>query len=112
MNSLVIYDGPGPLPQSVNFDSPVDGPVVLFLTGTAWTQTVGATVQIALVLDSNVVGSTSMCYANQAALHMTLRPTFIQIDDLAFGAHTIEIAPANGETTTDFNDYFQVVMLY
>lgn len=112
MAALIIYDGAGPLPVSANFNSPLEGPAVFVLTGTARTQSAAVLTGINLVLDGNDVGSPAMCWANQNNNHIAMRPTFIVIDNLSYGAHTIEITNAYGSTITDVNDYFQVTLLY
>jgi hypothetical protein len=112
MGALVIFDGAGPLPVSAKFNSPLDGPVTFVLTGTAWTQTAGSLIGLDLVLDGNGIGNSAMCYANNSADHMAMRTTFIEVDNLSYGPHTIEIIGAYSDTVTDFNDYFQVTMLF
>ena len=112
MAALIIYDGPGPLPVTTTFESPLDGPAVLVLTGTARTENAAGLTGIALVLDGDTIGNTAMCWANQNNNHIAMRPTFINVDNLAYGEHTIEIVNAYGITVTDENDYFQVTLLY
>lgn len=111
-NSLIIFDGAGPLPQSVTFNAPSDGPVTFVLSGTARTESAALLTGINLSLDGNVIGNTAMCWANQNNNHIAMRPTFIPFDGLTFGEHTIEINNAYTGTITDVNDYFQVVLLY
>lgn len=112
MSALVIFDGAGPLPVTAKFDSPLDGPAVFVLTATAWTQSAPILTGVYLVLDGNAIGSAAMCFANQNAVHLAMRPTFIDVADLSYGSHTIEIVNASGDTITDQNDYFQVTLLY
>jgi hypothetical protein len=112
MATLVIYDGPGPLPQSATFDSPADGSMTFVLSGTARTQGAPVLIGVSLSLDGNVIGSTAMCWANQNDSHQAMRTTFINVDFLSFGQHTIELTNAYSNTITDVNDYFQVTLLY
>lgn len=112
MQSLVIYDGAGPLPVSSTFDSETDGSVTFVLTGTARTDSAATLTGIQLVLDGNNIGNPAMCWANQNDNHIAMRPTFIPFDGLTIGQHTIEITNAYDGTVTDVNDYFQVTMLY
>lgn len=111
-NSLIIFDGAGPLPQSATFNAPLDGPVTFVLSGTARTESAAVLTGINLSLDGNVIGNAAMCWANQNNNHIAMRPTFIPFDNLTFGEHTIEINIAYTGTITDVNDYFQVVLLY
>lgn len=111
--ALVIYDGAGPLPVSASFESPIaGGPATFVLSGTAWTQSAPVLIGVNLFLDGNGIGNTAMCFANNDASHMAMRTTCIEIDNLSYGSHTIEIQAAYSNTVTDQNDYFQVTLMY
>ena len=110
-NALIIFDGNGRLPQAVTFQSPTDGDVVFVLTGTAWTQNAPTLIGIDLYLDDNAIGG-AVVYANNNADHQALRTTFIPFSGLTVGEHTVTLQTSNPATTTDTNDYYQVVMLY
>jgi hypothetical protein len=112
MAALIIYDGPGPLPKSATFTAPLDGPAVFALSGTARTSGAPCIVEVSLSLDGALIGKPALCWFNQNDFHMALRPTYINVDNLTFGEHTIEISNSGGQTITDVNDYFQVVLLY
>jgi hypothetical protein len=113
-DAMVLLDEAGPLPLSVNFDAEVDGPVVFVLSGTAWTQHAPTMIGINLLLDGEVIGSAATGFANLNANHQAMRTTLIPYDGMTVGQHTIEVAAssANPNTVTDFNDIFQVTMLY
>ncbi len=111
-NALVIFDGAGPLPQSATFNSPADGPVVFVLSGTTRTESAPILTGISLSLDGNGIGSVAVCWANQNDNHQAMRTTFIPVEFLSFGQHTIELTNAYSNTITDVNDYFQVTLLY
>lgn len=110
-NALVIYNGPGPLPQSANFNAPSDGSVVFILSGTTRTASAPNMTGISLSLDGTVIGA-AMCWANQNDNHIAMATTFIPYKNLSFGQHTIELTYANGNTITDVNDRIQVTLLY
>lgn len=113
MAALIIFDGAGPLPQQATFSAPLDGPAVFVLSGTATTQlNAPCLTGISLSLDGSQIGSSAVCWANQDNNHLAMRTTFIDVENLTQGEHTIEIDNANSETNTDVNDYFQVVLLY
>jgi hypothetical protein len=111
-NALVIFDGNGALPQKTTFQSPTDGRVVFVLSGTAWTSSAPAMLGIDVLLDGNILGKPALCFANDNSVHMAMRPTFIPFAGLTIGNHAIQLVPANGNTVTDVNDYYQVVMLF
>lgn len=111
-NAMIIFDGAGPLPQSATFNAPADGPVVFVLSGTTRTASAAGLTGISLSLDGNVIGNPAMCWANQDNNHMAMRTTFIPVEFLSFGEHTVELTNAYSITITDVNDYFQVTLLY
>ena len=61
MSALVIYDGPGPLPQSATFNAPLDGPAVFVLSGTARTSSAAGLMEITLSLDGVQIGNPALC---------------------------------------------------
>lgn len=111
MSGIVLIDAAGPLPITVQFDAPADGPVMFMMSGTAWTQSAPCLTSIQLILDGQNIGSPALCFANQNANHQALRTTTASVDNLSFATHTLEIV-AGDNTITDGNDYFQVVMYY
>jgi archaellum component FlaG (FlaF/FlaG flagellin family) len=113
MASMILFDGPGPLPQQATFNAPSDGPVTFFLSGTARTEAAATLTGITLLIDGNAIGK-AMCWANQNDNHTAMRASMIDFDNLTFGEHTIEIIndPDLPNTITDENDYFQVALLY
>jgi hypothetical protein len=111
VNAMVLLDLNGPLPLQATFSAPSDGPVMFVLTATAWTQTAGSLLMVNLSLDDTQIGNVAMCYANQAAVHQTLRTTYIPFDNLTAGEHSIYL-DVGAETITDKNDYFQVTLFY
>ena len=111
MGALVIFDGSGALPQSVKFQSPLEGPATFVLSATAWTQSAATLIGVSLSLDGNVIG-TAQCFANFNANHQAMMTTFIPVEYLSYDTHLIELTNANSGTVTDVNDYFQVTLLY
>lgn len=110
MATLIIFDGPGPLPQTAKFQSPLEGPATFVLSATSRTDSSPTLTGVNISLDGNNIG-TAMCWANQNNNHMAMRTTFIPVDKLSYDTHTIELTNASN-TITDQNDYFQVVLLY
>lgn len=110
MAALILFDGAGPLPQTVKFQSPVEGPATFVLSATARTASAAILTGVNLILDGSIIG-TAMCWANQNDNHMAMRTTFITVEYLSYDTHTIEITIAYNGTITDVNDYFQVTLL-
>jgi len=112
VNAQVLLDAEGPLPASTTFEAPADGPVMFVLSGTARTESAACLIGISLLLDGYTIGSPAMCWANQDNNHQAMRTTFIPVDNLTPGTHTIEVVNSYGVTITDVNDYVQVTLFY
>jgi hypothetical protein len=111
MPGIVLLDQTGELPITIKFDAELDGPVTFVLTGTAFTTAAPTTIAYVLLLDGHIIGKAAL-YANQNLTHQALRTTLIPFDTMTVGTHTMIISANNINTKTDFNDYFQVTMIY
>lgn len=109
---MVLLDTIGPLPASVTFEAPADGSVMFVLSGTARTESAACMIGFSLLLDGYTVGEPAMCWANQNNNHQAMRTTFIPVDNLTSGEHTIEVVNSYGTTITDVNDNIQVTLFY
>ena len=101
----------GQLPLSASFNSPVIGPVDFISTGTAWTAVGAGPIGMEILIDGQVI-SKSVMYANLQSDHMTLPTSLGSLTLSSVGPHTVEIVAANGNTTTDVNDFFSVTIQY
>lgn len=110
-NVTVLLDQSGPLQITLKFDSEIEGPVAFLLTGTAFTTAAPTMIAFVLVLDGQIIGKAAL-YANLNLNHQALRTTMIPFDNMTIGTHTLVISANNINTKTDFNDYFQVTMIY
>ena len=112
MAADVIFYGPGPLPASGSFSIPTDGPATLVLSGTTTTQgSAPCLTGITLQIDGTTYGEPATCWANNNNNHTAMMPIYIPVQ-LSYGEHQFEINTLNGETQTDVNDVFQLVLLY
>lgn len=100
----------GPMPLSASFKAPLDGPAVFMLSGSVWTQSVNQMLGIVLELDGAPIGS-AVIFSNGTATHRAVVPSFIPVN-LTFGNHTIKLVPSTAVTTSDNNDFFDVVLIY
>jgi hypothetical protein len=111
MTALIIANNlPGPLPITVNFKAPLDGPATFVFSGTAWARVDNVPIAVQVLLDGVVIG-TAQLYSNGASEHRTL-PTQIMETDLDPGLRTITIQAVDSHTATDSNDNFSVSLLY
>ena len=109
MSALIIAANvTGPLPVSVTFQAPLDGPATFLFSGTAWTTNVNVLIGVQVLLDGNVIGTAKM-FSNAASEHRTL-PTQVMNANLEQGVHKITFQALVG-TVTDANDFFSLSLL-
>jgi hypothetical protein len=104
MPFVIANNKQGPLPLTIPFTSPVVGPATLAVSATVWTKTGGQTIGIEVLVNGTVIGIMQIC-ANQASVHLALPTSFFNAK-FPSQAATLTIQALNGNTTTDFNDYF------
>ena len=107
---VIINQQKGPLPVKATFNSPSSAPMYLEVTGSVWSTTANQMIGIAVQIDGAGVG-TAQLFSNGANTHRAVVPTYIQVK-LAQGQHTLTLGPATAPTTSDFNDFFTVVLHY
>ena len=106
----ILNQAKGGLPVSANFAAPLDGPACLVLSGSVWSGTANQMIGVTLELDGVAIGSASI-FSNAASTHRAVVPSYIPIK-LTFGEHKITLVASNTHTTSDFNDLYDVVLIY
>lgn len=106
----VIQHAKGPLPLKMQFNAPTDGASVLVVTGSVWSSQANQLIGAGVELDGTLIGE-AVIFSNGASTHRALIPAYIPVQ-LTFGAHTLTLAPLNSATTSDSNDFFNVVLAY
>ena len=107
----VILSKVGPLPLTATFDAPGDAPMYLEVNGSVYTSTANQLIGIAVQLDSKPVGTAAQIWSNGTNTHRAVVPTYIPVQ-LQFGTHKLVLTAANGQTNSDLNDSFTVVLHY
>lgn len=105
-----IISGVGPLPLTKQFTAEGDGDVLIFVSGSAWSQNTDQLIGINVLLDGQAIWSSSV-WTNEPASHKALVPVFIPTS-LSFGNHTLELEALDNKTITDLNDNFNVTLIY
>lgn len=100
----------GPLPVSATFNAPSDAPATLILSGSVWSPSANQLIGVELELDGTVIGK-ALIFSNTPTTHRTLIPIYVPAT-LTFGQHKLSLVPLNSYTTTDQNDFFNVVLDY
>ena len=106
----IISLAKGPLPISATFKAPSDAPATFVLSGSGWCPSANQLIGVTLQLDGNSIG-TSQVWSNMQSTHRAFVPVYIPVT-LTFGQHTLTLVASNGHTTTDLNDFFNVVLDY
>lgn len=108
MAAQIILSQKGPLPITVNFNSPGDLSGILEISGSVWTQNANTMIGIQIQLDGQNIGQANI-FSNTATTHRAVVPAVIPIK-LSYGKpHTLVLSAATG-TTSDFNDFFTAVI--
>lgn len=110
MSAMIIAANvTGPLPVTVSFDAPMDGPTTFLFSGTAWSTNQNVLIGVQVLLDDAVIG-TSQLYSNSTGEHKTL-PAQVMVTDLEPGRHKITFQALNANTVSDKNDNFSLALM-
>lgn len=109
-NVLPIISQQGPLPITATVKVMSDGPMVLMLSGSVWTNTAGSMIGAEVLLDGAKVAVASI-FANAGATHMAFVPIVVPLAT-TIGSHTFEIIPLNTNTVSDLNDNYSLTLLF
>lgn len=106
----IMNQAKGGLPLTVEFKAPLDGPACLVLSGSVWSTSANQLIGVGLELDGTQIGSASI-FSNASSTHRAVVPSYIPIN-LTFGDHKLTLIPHTTATTSDFNDFYDVVLIY
>ena len=107
---VIMNQQKGPLPLKATFNSPSSAPMYLEITGSVWTTTANQLIGIGVNIDGAAIGSAQV-FSNTASTHRSVVSAYIQVK-LNQGQHTVTLGPSSAVTTSDFNDFFTVVLHY
>lgn len=105
----MAWNTTGPLPQKIQYKSPVSGPATVFFSGSAWVHKVQP-IGIEMTVKSKPVALSS-CFASVISSHIACPPIFTTIM-APYGDVEIGFAPTSPETITDVNDYYQMAVIF
>ncbi|HEU0051530.1 MAG TPA: hypothetical protein VFQ39_00090 [Longimicrobium sp.] len=108
--SQVLVHQAGPLPIKATVPWPTSNPVLLAVSGSAWTQKPNTMLAVTVTIHAQTV-ATLQLFANQAGTHMAF-PTAFSSFTGDFGEQTITITAANDSTITDQNDVFTIGLIF
>jgi hypothetical protein len=107
MQAFQILQQAGPLPIQTNFTAPLDGDMLLLVTGTLWSQTENVMLTLAVYIDNVQVGSAQI-FSNGTSTHRALPALFSNLN-LSSGAHVLTLST---DAIADGNDTFYAAILY
>ena len=97
----VVINQVGPLPITQTFTSEIDMEAMLF-------SDVNQMIGIEVLLDGEALGAAEI-FSNGATTHRAVVPQYIPIN-LTIGDHTITLQASTGETVSDYNDFYRVLV--
>jgi hypothetical protein len=101
--------GRPPANQSSIQRSPLDGPAVLVVTGSLWTQSINTLLTMTVQLDGTSVG-TAKIWSNGVSTHRTF-PSFFLTVNLTYGQHVLTLTPG-ASVLSDLNDTFTASLIF
>jgi hypothetical protein len=105
----------GPLPINATATISTDGPTMVTVAGSVWTTQANAMIGVQLAIDGQVVAKAQI-YSNGPDTHRAVVPVTISYT-FPMGSqgpepHEFALTPLTSQTTSDFNDFFTVSVLY
>ena len=108
-HSTQLINSLGPLPlTSASFNSS-GGTLMLFYSGSGYSNTNGRMIGMTVKIDGNVVDQTGV-FANVYNTHLAFVPKQWILTGIAAGPHTVTLEVMNAYTLTDPNDIFEVML--
>ncbi len=116
MDIDVVIQQSGPLPITQTFMTASDGPAMLVVAGSVYSNTPNTVTGISVILNAQTVGTASI-FSNGPSTHRAVVPAYIPItldmpwpSPMTPPSYTIELVSATGETVSDQNDFFVVAL--
>ena len=109
MQILQIISQVGPLPLKAQFNAPLDGPSLLVVTGSAWSQSNNVLLQMNVQLDGAQIG-TAQIFSNGSTTHRAFSTLFVGVN-LTFGQHVLTLTPGT-DVVSDANDTFGAYLIF
>src|SRR5688572_22535607 len=95
----VIIGQAGPLPIKATADIESDGPAVLTLAGSVWTQTSNSMIGVSLLVDGEAAGSARI-FSNGPTTHRAVVPVTIPYT-FTIGSHSFTLEQMTPQTVSD-----------
>jgi hypothetical protein len=110
MQAYPIVQQFGPLPIQVKFTPPLDGDMLLVVTGSLWSQDSNVMLTLTAAVDGTTVGNVEV-FSNGSSTHRVL-PTLFANLSLTDGGHVLTLSATGSDVVSDSNDSFYAAILY
>ena len=110
MSAQVIVRQAGPLPITIGFNPPGDGPMCLEVNGSVYSKSANTMIGIAVQLNQTFLG-TAQIYSNGALTHRAVVTSYFPVV-IPQGENFLTLSFSTTTTTSDSNDFFTVVLHY
>ena len=107
----VIISEAGPLPIKATAAIESDGPAIITLAGSVWSQTADRMIGFTLLIDGQPTNFSAEIFSNEASEHRAVVPVSVPYT-FTIGEHSFALEPATSDTISDFNDLFYVTVQY
>jgi hypothetical protein len=108
-HSTQLINSIGPLPLASASFNTSGGTLMLFYSGSGYSNLAGRMIGMIVKIDGNVVDQTGI-YANAALTHLAFVPKQWILGSIAAGTHTVSLETMNVNTFTDGGDIFEVMV--
>lgn len=107
----VIISQAGPLPITATAEIESDGPSVVTLAGSVWSQQPNTMIGFTLLIDGEPTLISAEIFSNGTGTHRAVVPVTVPYT-FTIGPHTLALEPATSDTTSDANDRFYLTVQY
>jgi hypothetical protein len=109
MQVLPIINQVGPLPLKAQFNAPLDGPALLVVTGSLWSQTANTLLTMSVAVDGTQI-ATAQIWSNGVSTHRAFPALFVGFN-LTYGQHVLTLTPG-ANVISDQNDFFNASLIF
>jgi hypothetical protein len=110
MKGTQVINSVGPLPfMGATFTSS-GGTLLLYYSGSGYSNTAGKMIGMSIAVDGNLIDSTGI-YANASLMHLAFVPKQWVLTGIGAGMHSLSLYKMNNDTLTDSNDIFFVTIM-
>ena len=108
--SMKVISQAGPLPIQAEITWPSSEPVVVAVSGSAWTKTPNSMLMVQVSVNEKPIGVLQL-FANPASTHLCLPAGFF-VTQQPIADSVVSLTAGNGTTATDGNDNFTVTLIF